>query len=247
MGVAARARLGADARVIAVTGSAGKTGTKEMLRACLARCGKVHASERSYNNHLGVPLTLARMPADARYAVFEIGMNHAGEITPLTRMVRPHVAIITTVEAVHLGHFRSVEDIADAKAEIMHGLEPGGTAILNRDNPHFARLLAIARGLGVGALSFGHHAEADIRPATIALRPDGSDLTLAISGRSLAVRVGAPGAHLAINALAVAAAVATVGADPATALAGLSDLSAPAGRGARTLLAHGHPRHLARR
>ena len=139
LGGAARARLRSEARVIAVTGSAGKTGTKEMLRACLATLGATHASEKSYNNHWGVPLTLARMPRDTLYGVFEIGMNHAGEIRPLTKMVKPHAAIITTVEAVHLEHFPSVEAIADAKGEIFEGLLPGGTAIIKYDNPHAAR------------------------------------------------------------------------------------------------------------
>ena len=128
-----------EARVIAVTGSAGKTGTKEMLRACLSRLGKAHASEKSFNNHWGVPLTLARMPRDTRYGVFEIGMNHAGEIRRLVPMVRPHVAIVTTVEAVHLENFANVEAIADAKAEIFQGLVPGGVAIIKRDNPHYER------------------------------------------------------------------------------------------------------------
>jgi UDP-N-acetylmuramoyl-tripeptide--D-alanyl-D-alanine ligase len=130
LGCAARARLHKDARIVAVTGSAGKTGTKEMLRACFSALGPTHASEKSYNNHWGVPLTLARMPRETRYGVFEIGMNHANEIRPLTKMVRPHTAIVTTVEAVHLEHFPSVEGIADAKAEIFEGLEPGGQAII---------------------------------------------------------------------------------------------------------------------
>ncbi|MBN9353046.1 MAG: UDP-N-acetylmuramoylalanyl-D-glutamyl-2, 6-diaminopimelate--D-alanyl-D-alanine ligase, partial [Hyphomicrobium denitrificans] len=147
LGRAARDRLSPDARVIAVTGSAGKTGTKEMLRACLSQLGATHASEKSYNNHWGVPLTLARMPRETRFGVFEIGMNHAGEIRPLTKMVRPHAAIITTVEAVHLEHFPSVEAIADAKGEIFEGLLSGGAAIIKFDNPHATRLKAIAERL----------------------------------------------------------------------------------------------------
>src|SRR5215831_5852759 len=132
---AARARL--DAKVIGVTGSVGKTGTKEALRLALGKNGTTHASVASYNNHWGVPLSLARCPANARYAVFEMGMNHAGEIEPLARLTRPHVAIITTVEPVHLEFFGSVEAIADAKAEIFCGLEPGGAAVINHDNPHY--------------------------------------------------------------------------------------------------------------
>ena len=135
---AARAR--SRAKIVAVTGSVGKTGTKEALRLTLARNGETHASLASYNNHWGVPLSLARCPESARYAVFELGMNHAGEIEPLTRLVRPQVAIITTVEPVHLEFFGSLEAIADAKAEIFLGLERGGAAVINRDNPQFAQL-----------------------------------------------------------------------------------------------------------
>src|SRR5688572_9948072 len=155
------ARLRSNARIVAVTGSVGKTGTKEMLRLCLALAGETHAAEKSYNNHWGVPLTLARVPADAEYAVFEIGMNHAGEIAPLAEMVRPHVALITTVEPVHLGHFASVEEIAEGKAEILAGLVPGGTAILPRDNSHFELLRERATAVGAKIVTFGYHAEAD--------------------------------------------------------------------------------------
>ena len=135
---AARARL--DAQVIAVTGSVGKTSTKEALRCVLSAQGETHASAASFNNHWGVPLSLARCPADVRFAIFEIGMNHAGEIEPLVKMVRPQIAIVTTVEPVHLEFFAGIEAIADAKAEIFEGLEPGGAAVLNRDNPQFPRL-----------------------------------------------------------------------------------------------------------
>jgi len=134
------ARVRTNAKIVAVTGSVGKTGTKEMLRLCLGLAGPTHAAEKSYNNHWGVPLTLARMPADSAFAILEIGMNHAGEITPLAQMARPHVAVITTVEPVHLGFFPSVEAIAEAKAEIFAGLVPGGTAVLPRDNAHFPLL-----------------------------------------------------------------------------------------------------------
>ena len=151
LGVVARAR--SAARVIAVTGSVGKTSTKEMLRAMLGCQGRVHAAEKSFNNHWGVPLTLARMPADTEFAVIELGMNHPGEITPLSRLARPHVALVTAIEAVHLEAFNSVEEIADAKAEIFTGLEPGGIAILNGDNPQFDRLAAQVGEAGI--LSFG--------------------------------------------------------------------------------------------
>ena len=143
LGIAARARTGA--RIVAVTGSVGKTSAKEMLRRMLAACGAAHASAASYNNHWGVPLTLARMPADARFGVFEIGMNHAGEIAPLTRMARPHVALVTTIAPVHIEHLGSLEAIADAKAEVFLGLEPGGVAVLNRGAPQFDRLAAAAQ------------------------------------------------------------------------------------------------------
>ena len=139
---AARARL--QGKTIGVTGSVGKTSTKEALLLALSAIGTTHASAASYNNHWGVPLSLARCPADAKFAVFEMGMNHAGEIEPLTKIVRPHVAIITTIEPVHLEYFSGIEAIADAKAEIFLGIEPGGAAVLNRDNPQFARLVKAA-------------------------------------------------------------------------------------------------------
>src|ERR1700722_2151985 len=157
---AARARL--DAQVIAVTGSVGKTSTKEALRRVLGAQGETHASAASFNNHWGVPLSLARCPASVRFAVFEIGMNHAGEIEALVRMVRPHVAIITTVEPVHLEFFAGIEGIADAKAEIFAGVEPGGAVVLNRDNSQFARLQRRAKKLGISRIvSFGAHKNSD--------------------------------------------------------------------------------------
>lgn len=236
IGAVARQRLGANARVIAVTGSAGKTGTKEMLRACLQRLGKVHASEKSYNNHWGVPLTLANLPADAAFAVFEIGMNHAGEIKPLAQMVRPHAAIITTVEAVHLEHFATIEDIADAKAEIFHGLVEGGTAIIKRTNPHFERLKGRAEAHGARVVSFGLTGEATVHVEAMTLHEDGSDLVARIGSRQQAFRIAIPGRHIVENALAVAAAIDAIGADVPAALAALADLPPPAGRGARAQL-----------
>lgn len=236
IGRAARQRLSPGARVVAVTGSVGKTGTKEMLRACLSRIGPTHAPEKSFNNHWGVPLTLARMPAGVAFGVFEIGMNHAGEITPLTKLVRPHTAIVTTVEAVHLGHFNSVDEIADAKAEILDGVCPGGTAILNRDNRYFDRIAARANSHAIRVVSFGTSPLADVRPLRLDVGPDGTSMEVRLGARTLPVRLAAPGAHLAMNALAVAAAIDAIGADPASALAALSSLSAPAGRGAREAL-----------
>ncbi|MBN9002843.1 MAG: UDP-N-acetylmuramoylalanyl-D-glutamyl-2, 6-diaminopimelate--D-alanyl-D-alanine ligase, partial [Rhizobiales bacterium] len=164
---ASRARLGA--KVIAVTGSVGKTSTKEMLRQVLEKQGKTHASVASFNNHWGVPLSLARCPADTVYAVFEIGMNHPGEITPLVGLVRPHIAIVTTVEPVHLEFFKNVEAIADAKAEIFSGVEPGGVAVLNRDNDQFARLKRNAKNAGIANIvAFGAHKTADARLLDVA-------------------------------------------------------------------------------
>src|SRR5262245_23462542 len=156
------ARVRSNARIVAVTGSVGKTGTKEMLRLCLSEVGPTHASDKSYNNHWGVPLTLACMPASAEFGVFEIGMNHAGEITPLTGMVRPHVAVITTVDPAHLEFFPSVEAIAEAKAEIFQGLVPGGTAVLPHDNAHFALLKDRASQVGAKIVGFGYAGAADV-------------------------------------------------------------------------------------
>jgi UDP-N-acetylmuramoyl-tripeptide--D-alanyl-D-alanine ligase len=239
IGIAARTRLSPDARVIAVTGSVGKTGTKEMLRACLMPLGRTHAADKSFNNHWGVPLTLARMPAATRYGVFEIGMNHPGEIRPLVRMVRPHVAVITTVEPVHLAAFPSVDAIADAKAEIFDGLEAGtGLAILPRDNPHFARLAAAGKARGALSVSFGQAADATYRATAIETAADGSMITLSRPvAQPLTYRVGAPGVHLAQNSLAVVAALDAVGADLARVLPVLAQVTAPHGRGARSKLA----------
>jgi len=232
-GIASAARARSNARIIAVTGSVGKTGTKEALRACLTRLGKTHAAEKSFNNHWGVPLTLARMPADSRYGVFEIGMNHAGEITPLTALVCPHVAIITTVEPVHLQFFDSVAAIAEAKAEILSGLEPGGTAVLNRDNAFFALLEQRARAHGAGIISFGQNEAADVRPEVLTLNADGSDIVVRVGQKRVAYRLGAPGAHIAQNSLAVIAALVALDADVERGVGALADLKAAKGRGAR--------------
>ncbi|GBU19218.1 MULTISPECIES: UDP-N-acetylmuramoylalanyl-D-glutamyl-2,6-diaminopimelate--D-alanyl-D-alanine ligase [Methylobacterium] len=235
LGVAARARTGAQ--VAAVTGSVGKTGTKEALRHVLAAQGATHASAASYNNHWGVPLTLARMPEATRFGVFEIGMNHGAEILPLTAMVRPHVALITTVEPVHIEHFRSLSAIADAKGEIFSGIEPGGVAILNRDNPNFSRLLAHAQASRAGrVISFGEHPEADVRAQRIVLRPDLSVVDAVVMGMPVTYQLGTPGRHTAMNSLGVMAVVHALGADLARAALSLAALKPPVGRGERTLL-----------
>ena len=231
---AARARF--PARVIAVTGSVGKTSTKEALRLALARDGETHASVASFNNHWGVPLSLARLPHSARYAVFEIGMNHAGEITPLTRLVRPHVAIVTTVAPVHLEFFKSEAAIADAKAEIFLGLEPGGAAVINRDNRHFARLKRHAEQANARIVSFGERAKADARLISCNLLPDCSTVHADILGDDVTYKIGAPGRHLVMNSLAVLAAAKLVGADLALAALALAGQVPAQGRGTRVAL-----------
>lgn len=235
MGRAARART--DAQIVAITGSVGKTGSKEALRLVLARSGATHASAASYNNHWGVPLTLSRMPRESVYGIFEIGMNHAGEIAPLTRMVRPHVAVVTTVEAVHIEHFRSVLGIADAKGEIFAGIEPGGVAVLPRDNPQFERLRAHAAASPAGRIiTFGEHPQADIRAERIIAKPDLSIVDARIFGAPLTYRVGMAGRHIATNSLGLLAAVHALGADLALAALALGDMTPPVGRGERTVI-----------
>jgi len=206
LGRAARARA-THTMVIAVTGSVGKTGSKEALRLALQPSGSVHASVKSFNNHWGVPLSLANMPKPVNFGVFEAGMNHAGEIDALTRLIRPHIAIITTVAPVHLGFFRSVEEIADAKAEIFRGLEPGGTAIINRDSPYYERLKAAALAHGAKIVGFGETRGSDALLLDVELLPDGSQVTADILGETVRYRLGAPGRHLVQNSLAVLAAV----------------------------------------
>ncbi len=235
LGRAGRARV-ERAVIIGVTGSVGKTGTKEALRLALGPSGTVHASSKSFNNHWGVPLTLTNMPRAVDFGVFEIGMNHAGEIDGLTRLVRPHIAIVTTVAPVHLGFFRSVEDIADAKAEIFRGLEPGGTAIINRDNPHFERLAAHAREHGATIVGFGEAEGAEARLLSAELGPDGSTVQADILGQIVDYRLGAPGRHLVLNSLAVLAAVKVAGADLKAGADALGAIQAQAGRGQRLVI-----------
>lgn len=232
---AARAR--SSAKIVAITGSVGKTSTKEALRVALARDGETHASAASYNNHWGVPLSLARLPQSARYAVFEVGMNHAGEIEPLVKLLRPHVAVITTIEPVHLEFFGSIEAIADAKAEIFTGLEPAGAAVINRDNAQFARLTRAAKAAGVARVAaFGEHAKADARLVKCALLPDSSTVQARILDADVTYKLGSPGRHLVLNSLAVLAAAALAGADLALAALALADLKPAAGRGTRIRL-----------
>ncbi len=232
---AARARL--NAQVIAVTGSVGKTSTKEALRRVLGTQGETHASAASFNNHWGVPLSLARCPASVRFAIFEIGMNHAGEIEPLVKMVRPHVAIITTVEPVHLEFFAGIEAIADAKAEIFAGLEPGGAVMLNRDNSQFSRLETRAKELGISHIvSFGANKESDARLLDVSLHAACSAVHANILGHDITYKLGMPGRHMAMNSLAVLAAASLAGADLARAALSLSQIEPATGRGVRRVL-----------
>ncbi|MXN63514.1 UDP-N-acetylmuramoylalanyl-D-glutamyl-2,6-diaminopimelate--D-alanyl-D-alanine ligase [Stappia sp. GBMRC 2046] len=235
--LARAARQRTKAQIVAITGSVGKTGTKEMLRLALSRSGRTHASVASFNNHWGVPLTLARMPADTDFGVFEIGMNHAGEITPLTQLVRPHVAIVTTVQPVHLEFFGSVEKIAEAKAEIFSGLEPDGIAILNRDNEQFDLLQFHARMAGVRTIcTFGVDQPANAKADKISSQTGCSCISATVLGEEITYKVGAPGLHYVKNSLAVLAAAKLVGADLALAGLALTDMRAPKGRGAQTRL-----------
>jgi UDP-N-acetylmuramoyl-tripeptide--D-alanyl-D-alanine ligase len=234
VGVAARAR--SKAKIVAVTGSVGKTTAKEMLRAMLTACGPTHASAASYNNHWGVPLTLARMPANVHFGVFEMGMNHAGEIAPLTRMARPHVALVTTIAPVHIEHLGSIEAIADAKGEIFLGLEPHGTAVLNRDAPQFERLKTAAAALGARVWSFGHGVDCDAQLLDVEAIDGGSRVRARVLAHELAFELGAPGVHMAQNALGALLAAEALGADLEACAAALELFSPQKGRGERFLL-----------
>ncbi len=232
--LAAAARNRTRAKVVAVTGSVGKTGVKEMLRRALGALGPCHASEGNLNNHWGAPLSLARLPVDDAYAVFELGMNHAGEIRPLAKLVRPDVALVTRIAPAHTAFFKNIEDIADAKAEIFEGLDADGAAIVNADDPMTARLAARAEALGVRRiLRFGAAANADIRLIDVNLQETGSDIVADVRGQCLAYRLGAPGAHWAQNSLAVLAALYALDCDLGPAAAALALMRPPAGRGQR--------------
>ena len=239
LAIAARDR--APALRIGVTGSVGKTGVKEAVRAALARFAPdfVHASVKSYNNHIGVPLSLARMPRDARFGIFEMGMNHAGEIAALTQLVRPQIAIITTIAPAHIENFADEGGIADAKAEIFGGLTPGGTAILPYDSPHFARLQAIAAKFAGKIVSFGLNAGADVTAENIVLHPDCSCVTARVGDHRLTFKVGMAGRHWVANALAVLAAVDAACGDLALAGLALAELTDLPGRGRRLRVAAG--------
>lgn len=231
LGIAARART--QARVIAVTGSVGKTSTKEMLRCVLQGQGRTHAAEASYNNHWGVPLTLARMPADTQFAVIEIGMSHPGEIAPLAQMARPHVAMITTIAAAHLEAFENLDGIAHEKASILTGLEPGGIAVLNGDLPTSPILLDWARRHAARTITFGEHPYVHHRVTEVTL----CDQTTVVQGRAwrrpVLFKVHAPGRHFAINAMGVMAVAHALRLNPVLAAHDLASWNPPAGRGRR--------------
>ncbi len=231
LGRAARARAGA--RVVGVTGSVGKTSTKEMLRVVLGGQGRVHAAEASYNNHWGVPLTLARMPREADFAVIEIGMNHPGEIAPLSRMARPDVVVITTVAPAHLEAFDSIEGIAHEKASIIEGLEPGGVAVLPADLPTSPILGARARGAGAGIVTFGAAEGADYRLNSAQIGDDNTVVRALRRGQPVLYKVMSPGRHFAMNGLAVLAVADALGLEPVIAATDLGRWQPPAGRGVR--------------
>ena len=234
LGRAARARTAAT--IVGVTGSVGKTSAKEALFACLDRGwrGQVHRSVKSYNNHTGVPLSLARMPTGARAGVFEMGMNHAGELAHLTTLVRPHVAIVTAIAPAHTEFFRDEAAIADAKGEIFQGLEPGGVAIVPHDSPHRDRLIAAAEPHAARIVTFGLDRTADVHAIeSMRLDAGGSFVTARVGERELSFTLSLPGDHWVSNALAVLAAVDAVGGDLGLAGLALADLGGLQGRGAR--------------
>ncbi len=233
LGQAARART--EARVVGVTGSVGKTSTKEMLATILETQGKTHASVASYNNHWGVPLTLARMPQDTEFAVIEIGMNHPGEIAPLARQARPHVGLVTTVAAVHLEAFESVAGIAHEKAAIFEGLEPGGAAIVNADIEHAGILRQTAQGLGVGIVEFGRQA-ADYKLTDVNAGPETVQAQAEVGDTVFTFDVQSAGTHFAMNALGALAACVEMGVDLDQAIDGLRRWSPVKGRGVRETL-----------
>lgn len=234
LGQAARART--QAKVIAVTGSVGKTSTKEMLACMLADQGRTHAAVASYNNHWGVPLTLARMPRDTEFSVIEIGMNHPGEIAPLARQARPHVAMVTTVAAVHLEAFDDVAGIAREKSAVMEGLEPGGVAVLNADIDEVSVLAAEAKRLGVSHLWFGEGATV-YKLLSTKISGEATLAEVRCGAEQMQLTIQSLGAHFAMNALGALACVAAVGADVQRAAQVLALWSPVQGRGARVEVA----------
>jgi len=230
LGAAGRAR--ATARVVGVTGSVGKTTTKEMLRVALGAFGATHASAASHNNHWGVPLTLARLPRDAAFAVIEMGMNNRGEIAPLSRLAQPQIGIITSIGTAHIGLLGSQAAIAAEKGDIIAGIAPGGTAILPADSTFAAELVARARDAGLTVLTHGEAAGADARLLSYQASPEGGMAEIALAGQHIALRLTTPGRHVALNACAVLAAVQALGLSPEKGAEALASFTAGAGRGA---------------
>ena len=231
LGRAARART--RAKVVGITGSVGKTSTKEMLRAILGGQGRVHAAEASYNNHWGVPLTLARMPEETEFAVIEIGMNHPGEIAPLARMADLDVAMITTVAPAHLEAFESIEGIAQEKASILDGLRPGGVAVLNADIATAPILRAKAAAVGAKAVTFGTAQDADWRILSVEIAGETTVVRATRRGEALLFKVRSPGRHFAANATGALAVAEAMGCDPAITACDIGQWSPPMGRGTR--------------
>ena len=230
LGAAGRAR--SQARFVGVTGSVGKTTTKDMLRAALGALAPTHGAAASFNNHWGVPLTLACTPRDAAFAVIEMGMNHRHEIAPLSRLARPDAAVITAIGTAHLGNLGSEAAIAEEKADILAGLAPGGPILLPADSPHLPRLMARAREAGARAISFGAASGAEIRLRDVTEAPASVTARIDLAGRLLTVTIGAPGRHLALNACAVLGVVDALGLEVARAADALAGFGAIAGRGA---------------
>ena len=248
--MAALNRLAAAARernqgwIIAITGSVGKTSTKHALAHVLAAQAPTFASRDSFNNHWGVPLSLAALPVDAQYGIFEIGMNHAGEISALSKLVRPHAALVTTVEEVHLEFFESVSAIADAKAEIFDGIVEGGVAILNYDNPYRSQLADAARMKELrskqGIIYFGVHPHATLRLVEETLGDNGVVGVIEKGGEKISYRIGTPGRHWLLIGLTVLATVSAVGADVHRAALALAGVEPLAGRGRRHQISIGN-------
>jgi UDP-N-acetylmuramoyl-tripeptide--D-alanyl-D-alanine ligase len=230
LGAAARDR--SEARRIAVTGSVGKTSTKAAIAACLAPSGATHASVKSYNNHWGVPLTLARMPAQSRFGVFEIGMNHRGEIRPLAEIVRPHVAVVTWIAPAHVEHLGSLKAIAEEKGEVYAGLEPEGVALVPSEAPCAQMLVARAEECAAAVIRFGRGAECEARLIRFEMNDEGAVAEADILGRQIRYRIGAIGAHWALNSVAALAAADLAGGDLSAAAHALESLASIDGRGA---------------
>jgi UDP-N-acetylmuramoyl-tripeptide--D-alanyl-D-alanine ligase len=240
-GLGRAARRRSKARIASVTGSVGKTSTKDALRAMLSAQAPTSASAASFNNHVGVPISLARLPREARYGVFEIGMNHPGEIEPLARQVEAHVGVVTNVGPAHIGFMGSEEAIADEKACLFAGMAQGAVAVLNRDGKHYERLAGHASRFGVSRIvGFGRGETADARLVSCSLQDSGSDVVALIHGRRIEYRLGAAGEHWVLNSIAALAVVEALGADVEQAAASLAGVSASPGRGARRFLKFGN-------